>query len=1220
MPEAPDVASVALGTFIGLFLFAAVVTATGIAMYRRRGKREQERTYERLWIVPHRADEASPEDVIRLMERWHQQMLTRWWRRSRDGQPGLALEVVFAPDREGDMEARYAIVCPAHLATGIAGALVACYPDSRVMRSKRTLPELTHVVRLKKRHHFIQALMGADDRNDRNPMDSVLSQMASLDMPSVVQFSLVPAAPSLDRYSRRKFKARERRSEGSRRWNSADPGLRSEVLGRELEGGLRVQHRGLFYADIRVASTSYRAAAAIASAIRGETAAENRFVERYMNPKRRGPMYLRRLDGGLPNPFPSWRKGVLSAAELAYIWRLPSPGLRTVRMQRSAVPRLPAPPEVSRKPEHQLARDERGAVGIRPQDKSDGLGLIGGQKTGKTSLLCRTVQADALDPECALIVLMPKPGDALKALSMIPEGRVVHYLDLEKPEFGVNPLMGDGDPSSIADKVVDAFRDVHAEGDIKGSSDRYLRQAAQAAVGAARLGVIDGQPTLWHMYRILMPAERAFRDKIVEALYLDPSYTDTATFFGVELPSDLENAPGQTNAKLDAPRNKILRLLVESLDKVLRHPMQLSLDDVIARREVLIVDGKMGTFGSDNCRVMMQFLLNSLYGALQRQQQRPERERVRVALKVDEAHLILNESFADALATLRSAGLEVVAAWQYGDQITDEKIRSGMMSLLRQRCMFSMGESKDAREMSEIGMAVYSDLIKDDQASRSRVRVTPDVIYNMPNHHCVCSWISDGARAPAFVAQTIPLETVDEVVGIHLAAQRERGCYVPDVMPDPLPDLDWKGLRELPSEEIFASNGATATSNEAGSPAEDDGTVVAAGVALDFDPTAASIDRSNERAPVRSAVELPETFTELDIEGVTGLIWDRVTPTPADSRHEPSTRELEILAALWSYRVLYATQIRRRWWGDSSLRAAQAGLNRMAKAGWVRRFKFQRQERGAQQRAYVLTRLGFDIAQERMGRHGTYIHPEATWREPQLTDARRILRDLRVNGWVMAFEHRSGKVMRRWRGPRDSKLEPPRKRIRGDWRELAPADIVVGANHKLRDYEPYKFESISPDATLELHIPTGGSALRFDLLVELDRGRSAAASEDRLRRYDGLISGWAGALDRYRTLGTPPTVVFVCDDERSALALLKIADRVVTARLAKPGTEETEWPHPARRNMFFVAERDIHLESLEALQLPELPPDLRVKLLGRNHRQLNPRRVHIIEPRLLDMR
>ena len=154
--------------------------------------------------------------------------------------------------------------------------------------------------------------------------------------------------------------------------------------------------------------------------------------------------------------------------------------------------------------------------------------------------------------------------------------------------------------------------------------------------------------------------------------------------------------------------------MVESLDKVLRHPVQLDLDEVVRKREVLIVDGKMGTFGADNCRVMMQFILNALYGTLQRQQQLPEAERVRVALKVDEAHLILNESFADALATLRSGGLEVVAAWQYGEQIQDPKIRAGLMSLLRQRCMFSMGESEDAREMSQIAMSVYSDMIRDD--------------------------------------------------------------------------------------------------------------------------------------------------------------------------------------------------------------------------------------------------------------------------------------------------------------------------------------------------------------------------------------------------------------------------------------------------------------------------------------------------------------------------
>ena len=84
-------------------------------------------------------------------------------------------------------------------------------------------------------------------------------------------------------------------------------------------------------------------------------------------------------------------------------------------------------------------------------------------------------------------------------------------------------------------------------------------------------------------------------------------------------------------------------------------------------------------------------------------------------------------------------------------------------------------------------------------------------------------------------------------------------------------------------------------------------------------------------------------------------------------------RELEILAALWSYRFLFARQIYRRWWKGSSVRAAQQTLNKMTRAGWVRRFKFQLGERGAQQRVYCLTHDGFDLAKTREGRHGSYI-------------------------------------------------------------------------------------------------------------------------------------------------------------------------------------------------------------------------------------------------------
>jgi hypothetical protein len=552
--------------------------------------------------------------------------------------------------------------------------------------------------------------------------------------------------------------------------------------------------------------------------------------------------------------------------------------------------------------------------------------------------------------------------------------------------------------------------------------------------------------------------------------------------------------------------------------------------------------------------------------------------------------------------------------------------------------MFSMGEEADAREMTTIAMSVYTDMIRVDPDTRSRLRLTPDTIFNLPNHHAVCSWISRGARVPAFIAQTLPLEGDDDVIRHHLQAQRARGYHVPDRLPDPLPDLEWTGLREIPSATILApdaaggrdsgaSNGFRASHNGSHNGTDvitnGHGSHSAAGdhngsePNTAFDPAAMSILAPNERQVAKAPHTAPPSFVELDLDDVRGIVWDKATPLPPDKRPEPTHRELEILAALWSHRFLFASQVWRRWWPGSSQRAAQQGLNRMHAAGWVRRFKFRLGERGAQQRVYCLARLGFDLAKERTGRHGPYVETDADWREPQISDPRRVLRDLHVNGWVLALEQVAGRAFAGWRGQRAARLQPPRRKVRGEWIELAPNEVVLGSNHVLRDYEPRRFEPVTPDAAVEIHLRVGGNSMHLDLLVEVDRGRSGPAAEDRLRRYDGLLSGWGLTLERYRALGAPPMVVFVSEDEPSALSLVRLADRVLTARIAKAGTDEATWPFPGRRGMFFAVERDIHGGSLVAFQVPEQSPELRVRMHGPSSKAVQPRQVHVIEPRLL---
>ncbi len=217
---------------------------------------------------------------------------------------------------------------------------------------------------------------------------------------------------------------------------------------------------------------------------------------------------------------------------------------------------------------------------------------------------------------------------------------------------------------------------------------------------------------------------------------------------------------------------------------------------------------------------------------------------------------------------------------------------------------------------------------------------------------------------------------------------------------------------------------------------------------------------------------------------------------------------------------------------------------------------------------------------------------------------------------MLALERVGGRAVSGWRGPRESRLEPPRRRVRGEWLDIRPTELTVG-ERVLQDYEPQRFEPVSPEATVELRLPLADPPLRLDLLVEIERLSNPASVEERLRRYDGLIAGWASLLKRYQSLGTPPLVVFVCEDERVQKKLVRLADRVLTARLAKPGTEEADWPCPARKAIFFSLERDMHEGSLRALQVAEHPPDVRVRLGGRDEKECRPWHVHIVEPRML---
>jgi cell wall-associated NlpC family hydrolase len=329
------------------------------------------------------------------------------------------------------------------------------------------------------------------------------------------------------------------------------------------------------------------------------------------------------------------------------------------------LPRI-APQELCRDRGVALLRDRHGPVGIRRQDMRGGLALIGARGTGKTSVLCRSVRVDAIDRKCALVVVTQRSADAIKALSMVPPDRVVHYLSLARPEIGFNSPLADGDQSALAELAADA------------------------------------------------------------------------------------------------------------LDGMARHPIQLSFDELLRRHEILIVDTCLEALGRESCRALVRLVLGAVTTAVERQLGAVS-EQVRLAIKLDDAHLVADRQLTRTIERLRAAGAEIVVAAQYGEPSADQAVNDELLSGVEHWSLFA-AEGSDERQRA---MEIPRDLTS---------QISPETIRRLPRHEAISSWMTGDERVATFAAQSIPV-TVDQlVVARHLETQRARGAQVPASLAGPLPN------------------------------------------------------------------------------------------------------------------------------------------------------------------------------------------------------------------------------------------------------------------------------------------------------------------------------------------------------------------------------------------------------------------------------------------------
>lgn len=538
-----------------------------------------------------------------------------------------------------------------------------------------------------------------------------------------------------------------------------------------------------------------------------------------------------------------------------------------------------------------VLRAANASVYLDPDDRKYGTLLVGGQGSGKTSAMLRMYLNDIRDPNAAVIVIDPKSELTRLALKLTPPdcAKRVWYLNLGRPAFGMTPLKVHGDnplpieASAIADNVVASLLDIN-EGQIFQSSRRYLYHAV---IGALALAHHKGYaPKFEDVYSLLMPKRADFREAAATACARAAADLDqTADFFLRELKEDLELNSSGVAQRLDAPRNKVAGLVgVPPLRRFFNHTTDMPLRRIVQSRDILLVDANMAAVGTDNSRACMHFVLRMLHTQLQRQVQLPEAERPRVALHVDEAHYIAStENVVDQIATHRAAGLDVTFGLQYlaqlgsGSEKHEEKIRSGVVNLLQSRFLFRLGDPRDAEEATRIAMAVYQSMIHSDPDSRAQMRVTPEVVLNLPRFHCLASWIANGTRAQSFFGQTyaMPHTAPDTWADWHLARQEQRVAPYPEVLPRTLQrtitlndeeniELPADDVREVVETQVRArqtkrsSNGAPSTRDAVAASRRDVVTATA-------DPVQAASASVNEAAAERQvAVEADVGYPAID--------------------------------------------------------------------------------------------------------------------------------------------------------------------------------------------------------------------------------------------------------------------------------------------------------------------------------------------------------------------
>lgn len=373
-------------------------------------------------------------------------------------------------------------------------------------------------------------------------------------------------------------------------------------------------------------------------------------------------------------------------------------------------------------------RGKKDPFGIRPEDRSRHMYVIGKTGMGKTALLQNMAIQDVINGR-GLGIIDPHGDFAERVLDFVPEHRIkdVVYFNPADSDFpiGLNLLedVGYDKRHLVASGLMGVFKKIWV--DVWSARMEYILNNAILALmeypGATLLDVNRMMTNKEFRAEVMSHVQ----DPIVREFWLE-QFANWGERLAGEATAAIENKVGQFTA---AP---LIRNIIGQRESTI------DLRKMMDEGKIFIVNLSKGYIGEENSRLLGAMTITKLYLAAMSRVDIPESERRDFVLYVDEFQNFASEAFEGILSEARKYHLSLVLAHQYIEQM-EEEIRAAVFGNIGTLVVFRVGAT-DAEYMEKEFTPNF--LLED--------------LVNLGKHHIIVRLMIDGVTSVPFSATTLP--------------------------------------------------------------------------------------------------------------------------------------------------------------------------------------------------------------------------------------------------------------------------------------------------------------------------------------------------------------------------------------------------------------------------------------------------------------------------------